>query len=156
MRLRKGHSAHRAKRALDILLSRATALRLLPIVPAIRLSAAAALILLVSSFVSMGDARAQDFVPGFEDMPLMFELDADEAPMVFDAPGGRIVEARASGHSSPTRVLAFYRETLPQLGWHATSPSTFVREGEQLRLNITEPKSGEVDVRFSLMPSARP
>jgi hypothetical protein len=124
----------------------------LPIAAAIRLSAVAALILLVSTSIT----RAQGFVPGFEDLPLMFELDADDTPMIFDAPGGRIVEARASGQSSPTRVMAFYRETLPQLGWRSTGPSTFVREGEQLRLNVTEPKSGEVDVRFSLAPVARP
>jgi hypothetical protein len=105
--------------------------------------------------VTAGDLRAQGFVPGFEDLPLMFELDADEAPMIFDAPGGRIVEARATGSSSPMRVMAFYRETLAQLGWRATSGGAFERDGEQLRLNVNEPKSGEVEVRFSLSPSFR-
>jgi hypothetical protein len=124
----------------------------LPIATAIRRSAAAALILL---FASAQDLRAQGFVPGFEDLPLMFELDADEAPMIFDAPGGRIVEARATGSSSPMRVMAFYRETLAQLGWRATSGGAFERDGEQLRLNVNEPKSGEVEVRFSLSPSFR-
>ena len=94
-------------------------------------------------------------MPGFEDLPLMFELDADDAPMIFDAPGGRIVEARAHGTSSPLRVMAFYRETLAQLGWRATGAGSFERDGEQLRLNVTEPKSGEVEVRFSLSPSLR-
>jgi len=118
--------------------------------PALRLSAAALMLL-----VYAGEVRAQGYVPGFEDLPLMFELDADDAPMIFDAPGGRVVEARAHGSSSPTRVATFYRETLAQLGWRATSPGTFERDGEQLRLNVTEPQSGLVEVRFSLSPSLR-
>lgn len=90
------------------------------------MSCTAALILLVYTSA----ARAQGYVPGFEDLPLMFELDADDAPMIFDAPGGRIVEARAYGSSSPTRVATFYRETLGQLGWRPTGPGTFERDGE--------------------------
>ena len=37
--------------------------------------------------------------------------------MVFDTPAGRIVEAVASGAVTRDEVLAFYAETLPQLGW---------------------------------------
>lgn len=94
-------------------------------------------------------------MPGFEDVPLMFELDADDAPMIFDAPSGRIVEARAIGNSSPLRVMTFYRETLAQLGWRAVATGTFEREGEQLRLMVAEPKSGMVEVRFSLSPAPK-
>jgi hypothetical protein len=143
MRLRKDDTADRAERPLHILLSRATALRLLPI--------AAALVVLVYT----SDVRAQGFVPGFEDVPLMFELDADDAPMIFDAPGGRIVEARAIGNSSPLRVMTFYRETLAQLGWRAVATGTFEREGERLQMMISEPKSGMVEVRFSLSPAPK-
>jgi len=115
----------------------------------LKFCAAAALTVLLHT----SEARAQGFVPGFEDLPLMFELDADEAPMIFDAPAGRIVEARATGSSSPTRVMAFYRESLAQLGWRATGMGTFERDGEQLRVSVSEPISGEVDVRFSLAPA---
>ncbi len=84
----------------------------------------------------------------------MFELDADDLPVVFDAPSGRIVEAHASGQSTPLRVQAFYRETLPQMGWRATgSEGAFTREGELLRLQVTETRGGRVDVRFSLAPA---
>jgi hypothetical protein len=131
----------------------------LPIAAAIRRRAATALELSLAAalivLVHVSDLRAQGFVPGFEDLPLMFELDPEGEPMIFDAPGGRIVEARASGASSPTRVMAFYRETLAQLGWRATSSGAFERDGEQLRLSISEPKSGEVEVRFSLSPALR-
>lgn len=130
--------------ALHILLSRATAL-----------GALAAFLLATQP------ARSQaGFVPGFEDLPLMFELDADDQPMVFDTPSGRIVEAVARGASSSGRVRAFYNETLRQLGWRSAGSTiggtgTFVREGEQLRLSVTEPRSGEVEVRFSLAPAPR-
>jgi hypothetical protein len=105
-------------------------------------------------FVQTSAARAQGYVPGFEDLPLMFELDADPAPLIFDAPSGRIVEARASGPSSPARVIGFYRETLAQLGWHAVSTSQFERDGERLSLSVSEPKPGTVEVQFSLSPAA--
>ena len=130
---------HRAKRAIHVLLSRTAAL----------------IVALALSVGTANEPRAQGFVPGFEDLPLMFELDADDAPMIFDAPGGRIVEVRATGASSPMRVMAFYRETLAQLGWRATNTGTFERDGEQLRVNVAEPKSGQVEVRFSLSPSLR-
>ena len=141
MQWETNNSADRAKRPFDLLLH---------LMPALRLGAAFLMLLIYA-----GEARAQGFVPGFEDLPLMFELDADDAPMIFDAPGGRIVEARAHGSSSPTRVATFYRETLAQLGWRPSGPGTFERDGEQLRVNVTEPRSGEVEVRFSLSPSLR-
>lgn len=84
----------------------------------------------------------------------MFELDADDAPVVFDAPFGRIVEARAIGQSTALRVHAFYRETLPQMGWRAAGPEgTFTREGELLRLLVVETRGDQVEVRFSLAPA---
>ena len=128
------HQAHRPKRTLHLLLSHA-----------------AALILLLA-----GPAAAQSaFVPGFEDLPLMPGLVASaEGPVVFDAPSGRIVEAQVAGPASAARVLDFYRETLPQLGWHAAGPDgTFEREGELLKLAITEPERGQITVRFSLAPA---
>jgi hypothetical protein len=150
MRLQKDNSADRAKRPFDLLLPVAAAVKS-GSAAAMKLSAAAALIFLVYT----GELRAQGYVPGFEDLPLMFELDADDEPMIFDAPGGRIVEARAVGTSTPLRVMSFYRETLAQLGWRAVSTGTFERDGEQLRMTIAEPQSGQVEVRFSLSPRSK-
>ena len=66
-------------------------------------------------------ASAQDFVPGFEDLPLMRGL----APIagsghVFDSPAGRLVESHASGTVSRAEVETFYRESLVALGWSET------------------------------------
>src|SRR5262249_36925124 len=117
----------------------------------LRLSVAA----LLACLIFTGTAQAQGFVPGFEDVPLMFELDADDEPMIFDTPSGRIVEASARGSSSPLRVISFYRETLPQFGWRTTpgAEGIYVRDGELLRLSVFEAPGNEVEVRFSLTPA---
>ena len=60
-----------------------------------------------------------DFVSGFEDLPLMTGLiQLEDGAVSFDSPSGRIVEAYAE---SPTltveKILTFYSDALPQLGW---------------------------------------
>ena len=116
------------------------------------MSHAAALILLLAAGAAYAQAK---FVPGFEDLPLMPGLVAStEGAVIFDAPTGRIVEAQAMGRASAVRVMDFYTETLPQLGWHAAGPEgTFEREGELLKLAISEPERGQITVRFSLAPA---
>ena len=116
------------------------------------MSHAAALSLLLIA----GAAAAQSsFVPGFDDVPLMPGLAAAaEGPMVFDAPGGRIVDVQTTGRAEAGRVLAFYRDTLPQLGWRpAGADGRFEREGEVLTLLIAQPERDRVTVRFSLAPA---
>src|SRR5690348_4153867 len=82
-------------------------------------------------------AAADRFVAGIDDLPLMAGL----APVagqnvVFDAPGGRVVEAWAQGSVSREAVLSFYGSTLPQLGWTTSAPGLFRRDGETLRLEF--------------------
>jgi len=108
-------------------------------------------------------AEAQPFVPGLPDVPAMPGLRAAEAePLVFDKPGGRIVQAVLSGAVPRSAVLAFYDQTLPQLGWRRASERVFVREGEELRLEFTPAKAGTAKsgakpadgttIRFTLNP----
>src|SRR5215469_11521233 len=100
--------------------------------------------LLLAAFLSQ--AWAEDrFVAGINDLPLMAGL----APVagqnvVFDAPGGRVVEAWAAGSVTREAVLSFYGSTLPQLGWTIAAPDLFRREGETLRLEFPPdlPKGG--------------
>ncbi|HEX6958628.1 MAG TPA: hypothetical protein VF194_11640 [Ferrovibrio sp.] len=100
------------------------------------------------------DGGAAAFVAGVEDLPLMPGLSQIEtASTVFDAPSGRIVEAYAAGPVTREQVLAFYAETLPQLGWTADRPARFRREGEELHLEFLDGDEGELTVRFSLSPS---
>lgn len=103
-------------------------------------------------------AESGPFVPGFADVPVMPGLaTAESEPLVFDKPGGRIVQAMLSGEVPRQAVLAFYDQTLPQLGWRRASDRVFVREGEELRLEFPQaaqpakPKTGTA-VRFTLTP----
>jgi hypothetical protein len=102
---------------------------------------------------------AEAFVTGIEDLPLMPGLQPLTAGnVVFDAPGGRVVEAWAAGSASREAVLAFYTSTLPQLGWTQSTPSSFRREGELLQLEFPTagPQGarapGGLVVRFYLSP----
>ena len=118
------------------------------------------LVALLSASLSAAWA-ADRFVAGIDDLPLMTGL----APVagqnvVFDAPGGRVVEAWAQGAVTRESVLSFYASTLPQLGWTAAAPDLFRREGETLRLEFpaAAPRdgvpagSGTLLIRFYLSP----
>ena len=97
-------------------------------------------------------AQAQDFLEGLEDVPLMPGLTAvADAGMVFDTPGGRIVESYGTGTLNRGEVIGFYAETLPALGWTAMSEVRYVREGEVLVLDLFGP-DGDLLVRFTLAP----
>ena len=80
---------------------------------------------------------------------------AADGPVVFDAPGGRIIDVQVAGRTSAAQVIEFYRDTLPQLGWKpvGAASGTFEREGEILKLVIDEAERGQVAVRFSLAPA---
>jgi len=123
------------------------------------------LVFLLAALLSpawMSPAAGEDrFVAGIDDLPLMAGL----APVagqnvVFDAPGGRVVEAWAEGSVTRAAVLSFYGSTLPQLGWAVAAPDLFRRDGETLRLEFpsgapqgsTTAAPGALRIRFYLSP----
>ncbi|WP_247872234.1 hypothetical protein [Azospirillum sp. TSO35-2] len=80
---------------------------------------------------------------------------AESEPLVFDKPGGRIVQTVLAGAVPRQAVLAFYDQTLPQLGWRRTAERVFVREGEELRLEFPQAAASAKSataVRFTLTP----
>jgi len=97
------------------------------------------------------------YVPGTEDVPLMPGLAADEAAsLIFDKPQGRIVEAEARGAVTRHAVMAFYEESLPQLGWRrtaakSTTTKSYERDGERLSLDF-DGRDGNLQVAFTLAP----
>jgi hypothetical protein len=101
--------------------------------------------------------RSGHFLSGFEDLPLMDGLtEQADSGVVFDKPDGRIVERYASGPLTTDSVVAFYKETLPQLGWQAKPDKranhlAFEREGESLDIEFKKVDS-ELVVRFSVAP----
>lgn len=94
---------------------------------------------------------AGQFFSAVDDLPLMPGLTEQPAEsMVFDKPGGRIVEVVARGAVSITAVRDFYRATLPRLGWQTVGDDHWRRDDEELRLRLTG--SGPVSLRFTMAP----
>jgi hypothetical protein len=95
---------------------------------------------------------AQDFVPGFEDIPIMRDLEVVAGSgHVFDSPAGRLVESRTQGNTTRRKVEMFYTETLPALGWQRISAEKYRREKEFLTI-ITSGEGGDLTVTFRLSP----
>jgi hypothetical protein len=97
-------------------------------------------------------AAGTAYVPGTEDVPLMPGLTAQgDGPLIFDKPQGRIVEATATGAVKREAVLAFYRSSLPELGWSRSGEHDFDRSGERLSLDF-KGHDGALTVGFTLAP----
>ena len=82
-------------------------------------------------------------MPGMQELP--------DANISFDTTSGRIVEAFAKTEQSVERILSFYKNVLPQLGWRVETDTMFVRDTEILIIDLR--KDGDsVIVQFSLEP----
>ena len=111
------------------------------------------LINLLFALLLVGHAMAQDFVPGFEDIPIMRGLEVvPGSGHVFDSPAGRLVESHTQGKTTRGEVEAFYTETLRALGWQRISPAKYRREKEILTIKISG-EDGDLTVTFQLSPS---
>jgi hypothetical protein len=107
---------------------------------------------LLSLAVAAPAVAAEGFLSRLEDLPLAPGLSEDRSAGVnFDTADGRIVQAVARGDLTARQVLDFYRETLPELGWKAESPTEFRRGGERLRLELIEEEQ-ELVVHYALSP----
>lgn len=87
-----------------------------------------------------------------DDLPLMpGMIEKMEDSIVFDAPGGRIVEIGAETKANVAAVSEFYADALPALGWEPISSSGFIRDNEILKIS-SERKENITVVHFSLAP----
>lgn len=115
---------------------------------------------------AISPARAQNntydaprFFEMMDDIPLMPGLEeiADGA-LVFDKPGGRIIEAKAvSEMMAPESITSFYETTLPQLGWNRQKHNDsavlyFARQDEVLTLK-TERNEGLTILHLLIRPA---
>jgi hypothetical protein len=117
-------------------------------------------ILILFAVLALGAAQASTWIEGVEDLPLMPALTRSPTPpVVFDKPGGRIVQASAEGAVSTRDVRRFYETALPQLGWKAAAPLRWVRGSERLTIELTAaPSSGtgaRTLVRFTVAPERK-
>ena len=92
-------------------------------------------------------------LPGFPLMPGLSEQ--EESWVIFDKPGGRIVEAVFGGEALPAAVRDYYLAALPALGWQIESRADegliFTREKERLVLTIAC-QGNKTLVRLALEP----
>ena len=102
--------------------------------------------------LSVFTGHAEQFLAGFEDVPLMPGIEpVANAGVAFDSPGGRIVEAYATGAVTTKAVESYYQAALPQLGWTRTGSLEFSRAGERLTIELQG--QSPVTVRFALGPA---
>lgn len=100
-------------------------------------------------------AHATDFLKAIDDVPLVAGLTELADPLVFESDQGRVVRTSAEGQVGGSEISAFYIATLPSLGWTRTEDLrrlSFVRENEELNLQIREPANNRpVTVSFELI-----
>lgn len=106
------------------------------------------LVLFAPEQPAAAEARFAEAIP---DLPLMAGLVEQPGAVVFDKPSGRIVEMEAQGQLSRPAVEAFYRRTLPSLGWQPAGPGLYQRAQERLRLAFHS-AAESLTVRFVLSP----
>jgi len=100
-------------------------------------------------------AHANEFLKAIDDVPLIAGLTELADPLVFESDQGRVVRTSAEGQIGGSEISSFYTATLPSLGWKRTddlSKLSFVRENEELNLQIREPaNNAPVSVSFELI-----
>lgn len=98
-------------------------------------------------------SHSQKYVPGTEDLPVYSGFQAiDSKNVVYDSESGRIVDASYFQRDITIQdVRDFYAETLPQLGWHKNKSAQYVRDGEILKVSVSE-KKGVVFLKFNIRP----
>ena len=97
-----------------------------------------------------------DYLSALPDFPLMHGLsEQEETWVIFDKPGGRIIEAVFGGEAPPAAVRDYYLEALPALGWQIESRADkgliFTREEERLVLTFDR-QGNKTLVRLALEP----
>jgi len=104
------------------------------------------------SLISGVSHSGERFINGFNDVPLMLGMtEAIESNVAFDTVQGRILVSFARSRESKDKIIAFYEESLTQLGWEMKEDGRFVRGVEILNVDFF-PDGEYLVVRFSLEP----
>lgn len=84
-------------------------------------------------------SAADDFITGFEDLPLVGNWRQNqESSISFDTPQGRFIKAEITqiDRNASENAKTFYEKALPQLGWKKRPDGIYTREGEQLTIRF--------------------
>ena len=106
------------------------------------------------AIVAAAPAHAADFLTAIDDVPLAKGLTELPEPVVFESDQGRVVRTSAEGRIDASEISAFYRASLPSLGWKLVEDPhhlAFERENERLNIDTREPANNRpVTVSFEL------
>lgn len=98
-------------------------------------------------------AQAPQFFSSLPDVPIMRGLEEMEGETVsFDKPEGRIIQMKAFTDEKPRKIIAFYKQTLPQFGWAQISETGFFRKDEYLIFDFTQTEEQGI-VKITIKPS---
>jgi hypothetical protein len=107
--------------------------------------------LILVSFQALAATTA--YSSTLDDLPLMQGMsERPEDTIVFDNPGGRIMEFSAETAEQAPAIRDFYQRALPPLGWKPAGASQFVRDKEMLKIEFDKKGEGTI-VRFAVTPS---
>ena len=96
----------------------------------------------------------QYFFSVIEDLPVMPQLVEDtDAAMTFESSAGRVAEVEANGLASSDAIDAYYKRSLPQLGWLPQANGSYRRGNELLAVVVKAGLGGAVKVLFHLGPA---
>jgi hypothetical protein len=93
---------------------------------------------LLSLFISCSCQANNQFFPNMSDIPLMDGLIIQSTEdMNFDTPAGQITNIEAySKEFSSCRVLSYYQNVLPQMGWQMVQKNKFIRDKDTLIITV--------------------
>ncbi len=75
------------------------------------------------------------------------------AAMTFESSEGRVAKVEANGLASSDAIDAYYKQSLPQLGWQPQPNGVYRRGNELLVVEVKAGLGGAVKVLFHLGPA---
>ena len=106
---------------------------------------------LLSLFISCSCQADSHFFPTLSDIPLMDGLIVQSTEdMNFDTPAGQITNIEAySKEVSSCRVLSYYQNVLPQMGWQMVEKNKFIRDKDTLVITVMNSQN-PTQLRFEI------
>ena len=109
-------------------------------------------------FFYLGNVSSEDFLDCIEDIPLVNKLyEKKDSCFYFDSDEGRVANVEAEGNIRKDRILNFYLEVLPQLGWEINTDDSydnvikFNRGKELLNVSVHENNKESLVIFFSFL-----
>jgi len=109
------------------------------------------------SCLFIGAAVADEWLPNFEDIPMMEKTYVvEDDSFVYSQPDGKIAQTTvASDELSRRQFQRFYRDALDELGWKNIKDKSdlqiFTRDTQELKIEITKTEK-PLTAKFTLAP----